>query len=270
MSAGPLLGFDLDGVVMQNPFEKGVEPRILEHLRGSRDLRSLPPEEADRRAKAALRDAWGRRAAAGEWVACYDWDGIYAEVSAGFGGAPAPDVAALVEEFCGIEGMVHLLPGAKAGLDRLRREGFRVVAITNGYYAYQWPVLRALGIAEDFERVVSPEAAGYAKPDPRLFASVQGLLAHVGDSLVWDVLGANGAGLLSVWLDATLPAELRALPIEERTRAAGFAPHLEAVLETLPYRRYHPEATPAACTPDVVVADVDEAAEGLVGRFGQW
>jgi FMN phosphatase YigB (HAD superfamily) len=264
----PLVGFDLDGVVMQNPFEAGVEPRILAHLRESPALRRLHPEEADRRARTALREAWGKRAAAGEWVALYNWDSIYTEVSEGFGGEPAPDVAALVEECCGLDGMVRLLPGARTGLDRLRCEGFRVAAITNGYYAYQWPVLRALGVAEDFERVVSPEAVGYAKPDPRLFEAVPGLLAHVGDSLVWDVLGANRAGIFSVWLDARLPPELRALPIPERTRAKGFPAHLDASLQLAAYKRYHPEATLPNCTPDAVVTDLDEAAELLISRFG--
>ncbi len=268
-SGRPLVSFDLDGVIMQNPFEAGVEPRILAHLRESPALRDLHPEEADRQARTALRNEWGRRAAGGEWVDLYDWDSIYTEVSRGFGGEPAPDVAALVEEFCGVEGMVYLLPGARTGLDRLLREGFRMVALTNGYYAYQWPVLHALGVAHDFERVVSPEAAGYAKPDPRLFDSVPGLLAHVGDSLVWDVLGANQAGIFSVWLDAGLPPELRALPIEERSGDERFPAHLDASLHLTKYRRYHPEATLANCAPDAVVVDVDEAAEVLIHRFGR-
>lgn len=268
MTEQTMLSFDLDGVIMQNPFEAGVEPRILQHLRKAPALRDLHPEEADRRAQAAIRDVWGRRAAAGEWVSLYNWDSIYNETSERFGGAPMPDVATLVEEFCGIEGMVYLLPGARSGLERLHRSGMRLTAITNGYYAYQWPVLQRLGVAELFERVVTPEVAGFAKPDPRLFATVEGLLAHVGDSLIWDVLGANQAGLVSVWLDESLPEHLRAVPIEQRTRADGFLPHLEEVLQSTHWRRYHPEATTANCTPDLVVVDVDEAAEALLARFG--
>lgn len=268
MTERPLVGFDLDGVIMQNPFEAGVEPRMLAHLRLSPELRDLHPEEADRRARTALREQWDKLAAAGEWVAVYDWDGVYTAVSHRFGGEPSPDVAAMVEELSGMEGMVRLLPGARTGLDRLNEAGYRVVAITNGYHAYQWPVLRALGVADAFERIVSPEAVGYAKPDPRLFAAVSGLRAHVGDSLVWDVLGANMAGLVSVWLDEYLPAELRALPIEDRTSAEGFAAYLAGRLEKIPYRRYHPEATLPNCTPDAVAVDVDEAAEILLQRFG--
>lgn len=268
MAERPLVGFDLDGVIMQNPFEKGVEPRMLAHLRLSPELRGLHPEEADRRARTALREEWDRLAAAGEWVAAYDWDGVYNAVSRRFGGEPSPDVAAMVEELSGIEGMVRLLPGARTGLDRLDEAGYRVVAITNGYHAYQWPVLRALGVADAFERIISPEAVGYAKPDPRLFASVPGLQAHVGDSLVWDVLGANMAEIVSVWLDEYLPPELRTLPLGDRTTAAPFPAYLEGRLEKIPYRRYHPEATLANCTPDAVTVDVDEAAEVLLQRFG--
>ncbi len=265
----PLVSFDLDGVVMQGPLEGGVEPRILASLCQSPALRDLGPQEADRRARVALREVWEKRAAAGQWVHFYDWNAIYAEVSAGFGEAFAPDVAAMVEEFCKVEGMVYLLPGARTGLDRLRREDFRLVAITNGFHAYQWPVLQALGVAGDFERIVTPEAVGFAKPDPRLFRSVPGLLAHVGDSLVRDVLGANQAGLFSVWLDPTLPPDLRRLPIEERRRAPAFSAHLDASLQVDPFRRYHPEATAPNCMPDVVVFDVDEAVASLIARFGR-
>jgi FMN phosphatase YigB (HAD superfamily) len=264
----PVISFDLDGVVMQNAWNDGIEPRILEHLRNSPALLDLHPDEADRRGRAAIRGEWDRLATAGEWVALYDWDSIYTSVSRSMGGEPAPDVAGLVEYFCGVEGMVRLLPGARTGLERLRDDGFSIVAITNGYHKYQWPVLTALGVAEYFERVITPDTAGYAKPDARLFASVPGLRAHVGDSLVWDILGANQAGVIAVWLDEELPAALRTLPIELRTSNDTFPHHVAEVLDKTLWRRYHPEATPEACRPDAVVVDLDEAAEVLSRRLG--
>lgn len=263
-----VVSFDLDGVIMQNPFDKGVTPHILGCLRASRDLLGLPVEEADRRGRTAIREAWGRRAASGEFVSCYDWDGIYEEVSRGFGGAPTPDVSELVRAYCEVDGMISLLPRAHSGLERLRAAGLRVVAITNGYHAYQWPVLQSLGVAEYFESVVTPEAAGFAKPDPRLFESVLGLAAHVGDNLIHDVLGANLAGLRSVWLREGLPVEVARLPTSERASSSALRDHARLALETSPYVQYHPEAVLESSLPDAVVLDADEAADVLLQWYG--
>src|SRR4029453_7426320 len=114
-------------------------------------------------------------------------------------------------ECCALEDAIDLMPGARAGLERVVAAGLRVVAISNGYHAYQWPVLEALGVAPLFEAVITPDVAGFAKPDPRIFASVPGLIAHVGDILLHDVLGANLAGLRSIWLDDELPERYSAL-----------------------------------------------------------
>lgn len=262
-----VVSFDLDGVIQENPWEKGIGPRIRQHLRRSPLLTGLPAEEADRRATAAIRQAWGRRAAAGEFVACFDWDAVYYEASLDLHLEPPPPVAGMVEEFCAIDGMIRLLPGGRSGPLLLKERGYQVVAITNGYHAYQWPVLRALGIDCLFDAIITPEAAGYAKPDPRLFASVPGLVAHVGDSLLHDILGANLAGLVSVWLHAELPPHFqRAAPLD-RACSSGFEAYLEHVMRASPFVPYHPEASAITCLPDAVVVDADEAARVLIERY---
>ena len=68
-------------------------------------------------------------------------------------------------------------------------------------------VVEQLGIRHFFEAVVAaPE--GYRKPDPRAFLETcdaigakPGDCAYVGDSLLADVAGAQGAGLNAVFLD---------------------------------------------------------------------
>ncbi len=265
--APPTISFDLDGAIWHNPFNAGVSPRLREHLRTSPVLTGLAAEEADRRVRAAFDDAWGKRLAAGTWVEVYDLDGVYAEVARVLGLEPAFEVAALYEEVCADDGVVGLLPGSRSGLERLHRAGFRLVAITNGYQAYQRPVLEALALTHLFDAVLSPETAGYAKPDPRLFASVPGLLAHAGDLVVADVLGANLAGLASVWLDHALPDALKRLSPEQRTRAPAFTAHLEAAVAATPFLDVYSDATVENCRPDIVAVDVDEAATALIERF---
>ena len=244
-----------------------MNPQMRAHIRQSPELADLAQDEADAKINDAVREIWQERMTEGDFVGAYHWDEIYNEVSFGFGGTPVPDVASVVRACCDLEGMIALLPGAKEGLSLLHEQGFRLVAATNGYYAYQWPVLKALDIASLFETILTPDRVGYAKPDPRFFGSVPGLAAHVGDTLLHDVLGANAAGLVSVWLDPDLPDAVKAMPIRERTGAQALKDYLQAALDQAPYRSFHPEATPESCHPGEVVIDAYEAGTVLAERF---
>jgi putative hydrolase of the HAD superfamily len=259
------IGFDLDGVIMHGPWLRAVRPRVWSHLTAAPGMSHLAAEERERRVTEAVLRAHLRRLENRELVEAWDWDAIYAEVCQQFGGEQLPRLAGIVRECCLLQDTIALLPGARSGLERIRAAGLRSVAISNGYHAYQWPVLEALGIADLFDRVVTPDQAGYAKPDPRIFHVVPGLIAHVGDIPLHDVLGANLAGLRSVWIQPDLPAAFRSYAPEERPRADGFVAYLERTLDHSRYRRFHPEATVEACMPDIVAIDVDEAAASLLG-----
>lgn len=257
----PTLSFDLDGVLIQNPFQKGVTPRIREHIRRSPALSGLAKAEADKQIDQMVRQTWGARMASGDYVNAYNWDEIYTETSRSFGGDDAPDISTLVTSCCQEEGMIALLPHAQSSLEAIKAAGFRLVAATNGYYAYQWPVLEALGIAPLFDAVLTPDVVGYAKPDPRFFASIAGLIAHVGDTLVHDVLGANLAGVNSIWLTSNLPQLLNDLTPQARVKHPSFETFLARALEATLYREYHPEATLKTCLPDAVIGDIAEIPE---------
>lgn len=256
----PVVSFDLDGVLIRNPFELGVEPFVRRHIHGTSSLRDLAAGEAHEQIDNAVRAAWHQRMAAGEFVAAFDWDAIFNEVSERFGGAEVADVTGLVERFVAEPGMIALLPGALEGLERLRSQGVRMVAMTNGYSKYQVPVLRTLGIDTFFETVVSPERVGYAKPHRGIFGAVPGLFAHVGDTLPHDVLGANQFGLHSVWLRPDAPDSV-AGPEPDR---AVLRERVAAALERDAFRFHHLEASIEACTPDAVARDADEAARHVL------
>jgi FMN phosphatase YigB (HAD superfamily) len=262
--ATAVVSFDLDGVVMRGPFVSAVQPRVWAHLGQSAGLNHLDAEARDAEVWRAVRQEHDRRLGAQDFVGAWDWQGIYEDVSRGLGGDAMPDVATIVRESCEVAEHIGLLPGAAAGLQQLATAGVRLVAITNGYHAFQWPVLEKLGLAELFDAVVTPDIAGFAKPDPRMFRVVPGLVAHVGDLLVHDVFGANQAGLRSVWLDADLPTAFQACPPHERPSMAGFEAYLQETLERSRYRQFHPEATLEACRPGAVARDVDEAATALL------
>jgi len=264
------VSFDLDGTVLVGPFVTSVRPRIWEHLSNSSGLAHLAAEDRQRHIWQAVRDEHDRRLAENDHVAAWNWQSIYEEVSRGIGGERVPDLATIVRESCAVDTAVVLLTGAASGLQRLGNAGVRIVAITNGYYAYQWPVLEALGVAGLFEAIITPDVAGFAKPDPRIFGLAPGLIGHVGDLLLHDVLGANLAGIQSIWLDPELPKEFQAGSPRERTRLPGFDDYVASALENSRYRRFHPQATPQSCTPTAVVRDVDEAATVLLDSIAAW
>lgn len=267
MSSSLTISFDLDGVVIQNPFAKGVFPWVREHVRSrTPGLESLEQAEAERQMTNAVNQIWMGRMAAGDFVTAYDWDDILNQASRSLEGPEVPDVAGLVEKFCSEAGMISVLPGAVEGLQLLRSHGVTVHALTNGYRKYQWPVLVALGIEHYFDTVYTPEMIGFAKPQAGAFQAIAGLDAHVGDTLVHDVMGANLAAVTSVWMNPGLPAELAPYTPLERAASPLLHDFLAAQLEGNLYTRFHPEANLETAAPDLVVLDVHEAAQALLER----
>lgn len=260
-----VVSFDLDGVLIQNPFKLGVGPHLRAHVRAGAALADVAPDEADRRIQDAVNAEVARRMAAGDLPAAYDWDAIFGLVAARFGAPPLPDVAELVRHYCAQPGTIWLLDGAADALARLADAGFRMVATTNGFHRYQVPVLEALGILPYFDDVRTPDRTGHAKPDVGILAGVEGLVGHVGDMLFHDVLVARRLGVTAVWVAHDLPAEVVALPPAARPADPRFQAHLEAVRATAPYRAAHPEAADADVHPDRVVAHVGELEVGWLG-----
>src|SRR5579859_7685482 len=265
-----VVSFDLDGVIIRGPFNTSLRPRISAHLGRSSRVAHLDAHEREVHIWHAVRQEHDRRQSAGDFVGAWNWQSIYDDVSRGLGGEPMPDLASIVREACLVDNAVALLPGAGLGLQRLKHAGVRLVAITNGYHCFQWPVLERLEIAALFESVLTPDVAGFAKPDRRMFALVPGLVAHVGDLLLHDVLGANLAGVQSIWLDADLPADLLHRAPIDRVREPAFIEYLQKMLEESRYLPFHPEATLETCTPTAVVRDVDEAATVLLESNSAW
>jgi HAD superfamily hydrolase (TIGR01509 family) len=110
------------------------------------------------------------------------------------------------------------VPGASALLASYRKEGIQVGVITNNREEEQVEKLEFLGLAPFVDLLVTSEAVGFVKPDPRIFrvglrrARVTPAEARmVGDSWESDIVGAASAGLPAVWFDR-YAAELRATP----------------------------------------------------------
>lgn len=260
------VGFDLDGVLMRNPFERCVFPHMHEVFHTSPRLRGLPPNEAKTASGAAVRAAWRRRLDAGDMVGAYDWDGIFREAARALGGADVPDVAELVRRCCSVPDAIEALPGAHETLGALRASGHRLVVISNGYATYQEPVLAALGLLDYFDQVVTPDRVGTAKPDPKAFHAAGELDWFVGDTLLHDVLGARLAGVRAAWLATDLPAGIRALPAAQRTSSPAFGKAVADAIAASPYQKLAAGVSLERCTPDAVIVHLAELHDILLAR----
>ncbi|MBW9264727.1 MAG: phosphoglycolate phosphatase [Candidatus Thiodiazotropha sp. (ex. Lucinisca nassula)] len=93
-----------------------------------------------------------------------------------------------------------LYPGIREGLDYLKRKGFRLGCVTNKAAQFTLPLLRDLGVHDDFEIVIAGDTLPKKKPDPMpLLHAAEQLSADptaslmVGDSQS-DVKAARAAG----------------------------------------------------------------------------
>lgn len=102
----------------------------------------------------------------------------------------------------------ELEPGVVEGLEAVRRGGYRMAIISNTTFSAEviTSELEKQGIAGYFELVLTSADLGIRKPDSRIFHTAAGLLAlppeacwYVGNSEVFDVLGASEAGMQPLW-----------------------------------------------------------------------
>lgn len=107
-----------------------------------------------------------------------------------------------LEVFFAARNQVEFYPDVLPALLRLRKR-YRLFALSNGNAD-----LDRCGLADYFDGHVTARAAGAAKPDARIFARLleeagvpAGEVLHVGDDPLADVVGAERAGMQSVWLN---------------------------------------------------------------------
>jgi putative hydrolase of the HAD superfamily len=100
-----------------------------------------------------------------------------------------------------------LVPGARAAMRETARLA-HIGAVTNGIDRVQRARLRAARMEARFEVVVTSEACGFVKPDPRILhqalsalGAAAGEAAYVGDDARVDGGAARAAGVRFWWID---------------------------------------------------------------------
>ena|GEM_PF-186078 len=126
-------------------------------------------------------------------------------------GTAVPTVTQLVAHWREVfPGCAQPTEGLLETLDTLDARGFPYGVVSNGG-ALQRAKAEVLGLIPRLRTLVISEEVGVRKPDPRIFALARAALGaaaqvwFVGDHPTNDVLGADAAGLVPVWLAGRRP-----------------------------------------------------------------
>ena len=102
----------------------------------------------------------------------------------------------------------ELVEGARELLDYLRRRGYRLHMISNGFSEVQHRKMQSAGVEDYFDCVILSEAVGVNKPDPAIFAYAlreAGCAAAdavmIGDNFDTDIRGAMAAGIPQIYFN---------------------------------------------------------------------
>ena len=105
---------------------------------------------------------------------------------------------------------IKLMPKVREGLEKLKERGIPMAVITNGASAGQREKLARFHITDYFDEIYIDTETGFSKPDVRSYeVALAGMGVSpedawmIGDNLIWDIKGAQDAGLFAVWVDAT-------------------------------------------------------------------
>jgi len=184
--------FDLDGTLVDSPFERIVLPRVWQRLAASG---VHEPREA------LLREQL-KRFAQDRRVDAFHWDDLVKTVASEQGVDWTQRLEDLMRDELGErisqETFYEDVPQA---LTALRSSGYQIGIISNGHVRYQKALFDRMSVTHYFDAFLGPDVLGIAKPDPQVFAHEalrSGVRMHVGDLLTQDVTVAKRAGILAV------------------------------------------------------------------------
>jgi 2-haloacid dehalogenase len=98
-------------------------------------------------------------------------------------------------------------PEVPAMLERLQRAGKRLAILSNGNSAMLAPMVAASGLADRFDAVLSVDAVGVFKPDPRVYRLVEARFGTTPEQVCflssncWDAHGAAHFGFQTLWVN---------------------------------------------------------------------
>jgi len=156
------------------------------------------------------------------------------------------DEATEVKDERGATLRAELIPGAADMMRALAARGYPIGLVADGFTDTFRNVFTQHGLLDLFAVMAISEEVGVMKPDPRMFRTAldalgvgavdYGRVMMVGNHLGRDIKGANGLGLVSVWLRwsprrSKVPADASEVPaytIDTPMELLGLLDRLEA------------------------------------------
>jgi HAD superfamily hydrolase (TIGR01509 family) len=134
------------------------------------------------------------------------------------------------------------IPGAVATVREIHRAGVPMGIVSSAVYHpfLEW-TLKSFGIHDAFDVVITSASAGFYKSRAELYVhaakllgAAPGRMVHVGDSFRFDVVGADRAGMGTVWLqrDQSEPDDSSIRPDLVLTTLVASAPEILTVLRS--------------------------------------
>ena len=121
------------------------------------------------------------------------------------------DEATEEKDAMGVTQRAGLIPGAAELVYTLKRRGYPLALVADGYPGTYRNVLTQHALYDCFDVFAISEEIGVCKPDARMFThaldqlgvplDAYGSTMMVGNHLERDIKGANALGMISVWLD---------------------------------------------------------------------
>jgi putative hydrolase of the HAD superfamily len=148
---------------------------------------------------------WAERYVAGIGGGPSDVDWLLAADDDGF--APRSEVATAMRDRWALADSADALTEVITGLSRAAAAGWSAIVVTNGQVRQQEQKLRHTGLDRHVAGWVISEAAGFRKPDQRIFQAAGELAGMpldggwmLGDHPRADIGGGIGAGLSTGWI----------------------------------------------------------------------
>jgi HAD superfamily hydrolase (TIGR01549 family) len=121
------------------------------------------------------------------------------------------DEATEEKDAVGVTQRADLIPGVAELIHTLKRRGYTLALVADGYPGTYRNVLIQHALYACFDVFAISEEVGVSKPDARMFThaldqlgvppDAYGHTVMVGNHLERDIKGANALGMISVWLD---------------------------------------------------------------------